>query len=339
LESALALARRVAPSRSTVLLTGETGTGKELVAGLVHGLSPRADGPFVKVNCAALPETLLESELFGHERGAFTGADRLRIGRFEQAHGGTLFLDEIGDMAAATQAKLLRVLQDREFHRLGGARAIRTDVRIVAATNQDLAREIRGGRFREDLFFRLNVIRIFLPPLRERPEDAEALAIHFAAYFAHELGRPLRGLSPAALARLRAHGWPGNVRELRNVIERAVLLADGERIEVDDVDLPAAPALADGAPRIEIPPQGISLRELERCAVLAALERAGFVQKDAAALLGVSRRKLNYMVRRMRITHPSWRRNRAAPAGDPAVALGTSVGGARRDAPPEEPSD
>jgi len=313
-EAALALARRIAPSRSTVLLTGETGTGKELVAGLVHGLSPRADGPFVKVNCAALPETLLESELFGHERGAFTGADRLRIGRFEQANGGTLFLDEIGDMAAATQAKLLRVLQDREFHRLGGTRAIRSDVRIVAATNQDLEREIRDGRFREDLFFRLNVIRIFLPPLRERPEDAEALALHFAESFAHELGRPLRGLSPPALARLRAHGWPGNVRELRNVLERAVLLADGERIEVDDIDLPAAPAPADDELRVEIPPRGISLRDLERGAVLAALRRAGFVQKDAAALLGVSRRKLNYMIQRMRITHPSWRRNRTAPA-------------------------
>ena len=322
LESALALARRVAPSRSTVLLTGETGTGKELVAGLVHGLSPRADGPFVKVNCAALPETLLESELFGHERGAFTGADRLRVGRFEQAHGGTLFLDEIGDMAAATQAKLLRVLQDREFHRLGGSRAIRSDVRIVAATNQDLEREIRSGRFREDLFFRLNVIRIFLPPLRERPEDAEALALHFADEFAHELGRAVRGISPAAMARLRSHPWPGNVRELRNVIERAVLLADGERIEVDDVDLPSVPAPAPDEPRVEIPPQGLSLRGLERSAVLAALRRASFVQKDAAALLGVSRRKLNYMVRRMRITHPSWRRNREAPGesgdGEPA---------------------
>ena len=318
LESALALARRVAPTRSTVLVTGETGTGKELVAGLIHGLSPRAHGPFVKVNCAALPETLLESELFGHERGAFTGADRTRIGRFEQAHGGTLFLDEIGDMAAATQAKLLRVLQDREFHRLGGTREIRADVRILAATNQELEREIRAGRFREDLFFRLNVIRIHLPPLRERPEDAEALALHFTEHFAHELGQPVRGLAAAALARLRAHAWPGNVRELRNVIERAVLLADGERIEPDDVDLPDAPQGVTGEIRVEIPPQGISLRILERSAVLAALRRAGYVQKDAAALLGVSRRKLNYMVQRMRITHPSWRRNRGS-AVDPAA--------------------
>jgi DNA-binding NtrC family response regulator len=313
LAQAVALARRVAPSRSTVLVTGETGTGKELVAGLVHGLSPRADGPFVKVNCAALPETLLESELFGHERGAFTGAERTRVGRFEQAHGGTLFLDEIGDMAAATQAKLLRVLQDREFFRLGGTRAIRSDVRIVAATNQDLEKGMRAGRFREDLFFRLNVIRVDMPPLRDRREDTEELARHFAAEFARELGRPLRALSPGALARLCAHPWPGNVRELRNVVERAVLLADGERIEADDIDLPAPPAPTGSGVRLEIPPQGISLRVVERELVLAALRRAGFVQKDAAALLGVSRRKLNYMVQRMRITHPSWRRNRSGP--------------------------
>jgi transcriptional regulator with PAS, ATPase and Fis domain len=311
----VSLARKVAPSRSTVLVTGETGTGKELVAGLIHGLSPRADGPFVKVNCAALPETLLESELFGHERGAFTGADRTRIGRFEQAHGGTIFLDEIGDMAAATQAKLLRVLQDREFFRLGGTKAIRADVRIVAATNQELEREIRAGRFREDLFFRLNVIRIHLPPLRERPDDAELLAQHFAVQFAHELGRPVRGLAPAAVARLRAHAWPGNVRELRNVLERAVLLADGERIEADDIDLPEAPAPPGAGLRIEMPAAGLALRTVERELVMTALRKAGFVQKDAAALLGVSRRKLNYMVQRMGITHPSWRRNRAEPAG------------------------
>jgi transcriptional regulator with GAF, ATPase, and Fis domain len=298
-----------------VLVTGETGTGKELVAGLIHGLSPRADGPFVKVNCAALPETLLESELFGHERGAFTGADRTRVGRFEQAHGGTIFLDEIGDMAAATQAKLLRVLQDREFFRLGGAKAIRSDVRIVAATNQDLEREIRAGRFREDLFFRLNVIRIPMPPLRERPDDVELLAGHFAALFARELGRPIRALAPGAVARLRAHPWPGNVRELRNVLERAVLLADGERIEADDVDLPEAPAPPGAGLRLEMPASGLALRTVERELVLTALRKAGFVQKDAAALLGVSRRKLNYMVQRMGITHPSWRRNRGGPEG------------------------
>jgi two-component system response regulator HydG len=307
LQTALELARRVASSRSTALITGETGTGKELVAGLIHGLSARADGPFVKMNCAALPETLLESELFGHERGAFTGADRTRIGRFEQANGGTLFLDEIGDMAPSTQAKLLRVLQDREFTRLGGSRPQRADVRIVAATNRELEREMRAGRFREDLFYRLNVIRIAMPALRERPDDVEVLAAHFALHFAREMGRPERRLSPAAVARLRAHSWPGNVRELRNVIERAVLLADGERIEASDVDVSEAPDLVQG-PAAE--PGGQTMRAVERSLVLSALARAGFVQKDAAQLLGVSRRKLNYMVQRMGITHPSWRRNR-----------------------------
>jgi len=312
LQNALGLVRKVASSRATALVTGETGTGKELVAGMIHGLSARADGPFIKVNCAALPETLLESELFGHERGAFTGADRIRIGRFEQAHGGTLFLDEVGDMAPSTQAKLLRVLQDREFTRLGGSRLLRVDVRIVAATNRDLEREMHAGRFREDLFYRLNVIRIAMPALRERQDDVEALAVHFAQHFAREMGRAERRLSPAAIARLRAHGWPGNVRELRNVIERALLLADGERIEASDVDVADAPApeARDG----ESGSRGLSMREVERSLVLSALARAGFVQKDAAALLGVSRRKLNYMVQRMGITHPSWRRNRT-PVG------------------------
>jgi transcriptional regulator with GAF, ATPase, and Fis domain len=296
-----------------VLVTGETGTGKEVIAGLIHGLSPRAEGPFVKMNCAALPETLLESELFGHEKGAFTGADRQRMGRFEQAHGGTLFLDEIGDMAPSTQAKLLRVLQDKEFTRVGGTRPLKADVRIIAATHRELEREIAAGRFRDDLFFRLNVIRIPMPALRERPDDVEALAVHFAAQFARELGRPERRLSAAALARLREHRWPGNVRELRNVIERAVLLADGDRIEPADVEVseaPELPAATDSAER------GLSMRDAERALVLSALRRSGFVQKDAAALLGVSRRKLNYMVQRMGIRHPSWRRNRPEAVAD-----------------------
>ncbi len=320
LRAAVELARRVAPTRSTVLVTGETGTGKELVAGLIHHLSPRADGPFVKVNCAALPETLLESELFGHERGAFTGAERTRIGRFEQASGGTLFLDEVGDLAPATQAKLLRVLQDQQFHRVGGTRVIRTDVRIVAATNQDLASAIRTGRFRQDLYFRLNVIGIHLPPLRERAADTEALARHFLEQFASELTRPCRSFSAAAWQRIRLHPWPGNVRELRNVIERAVLLAEGEQVEVDDVGLAETPALA-GRLRLDLPPEGIPLSEVERSVVLEALRRTGWVQKDAARLLTVSRRKLNYMIRRMGITHPSWRRNRAVPDAAADAAL------------------
>ena len=321
LRAAMDLARRVAPTRSTVLITGETGTGKELIAGLIHGASPRASAPFVKVNCAALPETLLESELFGHERGAFTGADRERVGRFEQASGGTLLLDEIGDMSPATQAKLLRVLQDQEFQRLGGTRTLRTDARIVAATNQDLEEKLRDGRFRDDLFFRLNVIRIELSPLRERPEDLIALAHHFLRRFADGLGRPLRGFSEPALERIRAHPWRGNVRELHNAIERAALMAEGPRIESGDLSLfgERFPSDADGwLPKL--PPDGVSLREVERQLVLEALRRTGYVQKAAAALLGVSRRKLNYMIQRMGITHASWRRNRARPKGEGRAA-------------------
>ncbi len=314
LEAAIDLARRVAPTRSTILVTGETGTGKELIAALVHALSPRANAPFVKVNCAALPETLLESELFGHERGAFTGADRTRIGRFEQADRGTLLLDEVGDMSPVTQAKVLRVLQDGEFNRLGGTRALRCDVRIVAATNRELEEAIQSGDFREDLYFRLNVIRIHLPPLRERPADVAALARHFLAEFARELGRPRTGFSDAALARLQAHAWPGNVRELRNAIERAVLLSDGPRIEVDNVALPERRSRPRGEEwRPELPAEGLPLEQVERAVLLEALRRSAWVQKDAAAFLGVSRRKLNYMIRRMGITHPTWRRNRGKP--------------------------
>jgi DNA-binding NtrC family response regulator len=318
LRAAIDLARRVAPSRSTVLITGETGTGKELIAALIHRASPRAGGPLVKVNCAALPETLLESELFGHERGAFTGADSQRVGRFEEASGGTLFLDEIGEMSATTQAKLLRVLQDQEFHRLGGTRLLRTDARIVSATNGDLEEMIREGLFREDLFFRLNVIRIHLPPLRERPEDLVALAHHFLQHFAREQNRPIRGFQEDALARIRTHPWPGNVRELRNAIERAVLMAEGSRVRAGDLSLATGAAFdggLDGRPLL--PADGATLEEMERRLVTEALERTGWVQKEAARLLGVSRRKLNYMIQRMGITHPSWRRNRAArPAGE-----------------------
>jgi DNA-binding NtrC family response regulator len=309
--AAIELAQRVAPTRSTVLVTGETGTGKELIAGLVHAASPRSDGPFVKVNCAALPETLLESELFGHERGAFTSADRQRIGRFEQASGGTLFLDEIGDLSLATQSKLLRVLQDQEFQRLGGTRTLRTDARVVAATNKALRSAIAAGEFREDLYFRLNVITIELPALRERAGDLEPLAQHFLAEFAAELGRPRAGFSAAALQRMRAHAWPGNVRELRNVIERAVLMGDGPLVEAGDLSIAADIGVPGrGGWRPQLPPTGMDLRDVERAVVLEALERCAWVQKEAAAWLRVSRRKLNYMIQQMGITHATWRRNR-----------------------------
>ncbi len=311
MRAAVELATRVAPTRSTVLLTGETGTGKELVAGLIHAGSPRAARPFVKVNCAALPETLLESELFGHERGAFTGADRQRAGRFEQADGGSLFLDEVGDMTPATQVKLLRVLQDGEFQRVGGTRPQRCDVRIIAATNHDLEQRVREGLFREDFYFRLHVIRVHMPPLRERGGDVLALARHFLAQFAHELGRSGARFSEAALERIRAHAWPGNVRELRNAVERALLLSDDDEIGAEHIGLGGAGA---AGWRPELPAGGLALAEVERAVVLEALRRVGFVQKEAASLLRVSRRKLNYMIRRMGITHPTWRRNRVEDA-------------------------
>jgi len=311
MRDAVDLARRIADTRSTVLITGETGTGKEIIAGLIHDCSSRAKQSFVKVNCAALPETLLESELFGHERGAFTGADRRRVGRFEQASGGTLFLDEIGDVTLATQAKLLRVLQDQDFHRLGGTKSLRTDARIVAATNRDLDEARRTGSFREDLYFRLDVIAIHLPPLRERTEDLMALAHLLLDELAVELDRPLRGATPAALARIRAYAWPGNVRELRNVLERAVLTAPGDRVEASDLVLAQGGSARPAASwRPGLPPEGLSLRDAERDLVVAALERSGWVQKDAAGMLGISRRKLNYMIQKMGVTHPSWRRNR-----------------------------
>jgi DNA-binding NtrC family response regulator len=318
LRAALDLAKRVAPTRSTVLITGDTGTGKELIAGLIHRASPRAEGPLVKVNCAALPETLLESELFGHERGAFTGADRQRIGRFEEANGGTLFLDEVGDTSRATQAKLLRVLQDQLFHRLGGSKLLRTDARIISATNHDLGARIAEGEFREDLYFRLNVIRIHLPPLRERPEDLVDLAHHFLRELGAEMRHPVRGFTEMALAKIRSHDWPGNVRELHNTLERAVLMAEGPRIDAEDLSILRGRSVEDSRSwRHELPAEGISLRDVERELVIEALERTGYVQKDAAKLIGVSRRKLNYMIQRMGITHPAWRRNRdsASAAG------------------------
>ncbi len=316
----VATATRVAAIRSTVLLSGETGTGKEVVASLIHGHSPRASGPFVKVNCAALPETLLESELFGHEVGAFTGADRERVGHFEAASGGTLLLDEIAEISPATQAKLLRVLQEHEFYRLGGTRPIETRARIVAATNRDLAAALASGALREDLFYRLNVIAIHLPPLRDRREDIELLAEHFAARFAREFGRETPPLSGDALAALRAHPWPGNVRELENALERAVLLCEGEVLDASHLSLEQAVGSQDpGSWRIELPPGGLSLQTVERALVEAALERADYVQKDAAALIGVSKRKLNYMIERMGIVHPRWRKNRDTRAPESAT--------------------
>jgi DNA-binding NtrC family response regulator len=282
---------QIAPSRATVLITGESGTGKELVAAAIHHRSPRAAGPFVRLHCAALAETLLESELFGHERGAFTGADKRREGRFEQASGGTLFLDEIGEISLATQVKLLRVLQEREFERVGGNQTVRVDVRVIAATNRDLKALVAAGRFREDLYYRLNVINLTLPTLRERSSDIPALAMHFLKRYAEESGKQIKTFSDAALALLAHHAWPGNVRELENVVERAVVLAEGEIIEPQHLP----PEFTAASRRGKVPTiPGATLEELERYAITNTLEFVGGSTSRAAAILDISVRKIQY---------------------------------------------
>src|ERR671918_709290 len=311
LQSVPAIVKKVAKSNSTVLIRGETGTGKELIAGAIHHNSLRAARNFVKVNCAALQENLLESELFGHEKGAFTGADKQRIGRFEQADGGTLFLDEIGDMSANTQAKILRVLQEHEFERLGGTRTIKVDVRLIAATNRDLTTMVESGHFREDLYYRLNVVTIEMPPLRERKEDVAALAGFFIKRFSGELKKKMDGLEPDALKLLMRYQWPGNIRELENAIERAMLLADGTHIAIEDLRL--GDQSSSGAPRetasiIKIPPTGIPLEEIERLALVEALKMSNWVQKDAAELLAISPRVMNYKIKTLGIEFPRGRR-------------------------------
>jgi DNA-binding NtrC family response regulator len=282
---------QIAPSRATVLLSGESGTGKELVAAAIHHSSNRCDRPFVKLHCAALAESLLESELFGHERGAFTGAERRREGRFELADGGTLFLDEIGEISSATQVKLLRVLQEREFERVGGNQTLKVDVRVIAATNRDLKEMVQRGEFREDLFYRLNVINVHLPPLRQRVGDVPALALHFAKRFSEDNAKAVTKISDRALSLLAAYTWHGNVRELENVIERAVVLADGDTIEVNH--LPPELAADSGSGTTPMIP-GSTMADLERHAILATLEACGGSTSKAADVLGISVRKIQY---------------------------------------------
>ncbi|MBK7582239.1 MAG: sigma-54-dependent Fis family transcriptional regulator [Myxococcales bacterium] len=282
---------QVAPSRATVLLTGESGTGKELIAAAIHHRSPRKDGPFIRLHCAALAETLLESELFGHERGAYTGADRRREGRFEQADGGTLFLDEIGDITPSTQVKLLRVLQERQFERVGGNQTLTVDVRMVAATNRDLKQLVADGQFREDLYYRLNVINVHLPPLRRRRSDVAALAAHFLERFGKENEKQIDRFSDSSLAQIVAYNWPGNVRELENVVERAVVLADGPSIESHH--LPAELGSVEGGNVLPTIP-GSSMADIERHAILTTLEAHGGSTSKAAEVLGISVRKIQY---------------------------------------------
>ncbi len=283
------VAQQVAGSRATVLLTGESGTGKGELARAIHAISPRAHEPFVALHCAALAESLLESELFGHEKGAFTGADRKRLGRFEQAHGGTLFLDEVGEISPAIQVKLLRVLQERAFERVGGGETIKVDVRLVAATNRDLAKEVREGRFREDLYYRLNVVLIELPPLRLRGRDPLLLAEHFLRRFVAENHAAIEGFSEAARAKLTRHTWPGNVRELENAIERAVVLCDGPQIEAEHLPFDSAADVQGG---VRIP--GSTMAEIEQHAILSTLDAAGGSTARAAEILDISVRTIQY---------------------------------------------
>jgi DNA-binding NtrC family response regulator len=295
MQEALALARHYAQADATVLLTGESGTGKEMVARYLHRHSRRSAGPFVSLNCAAIPDHLLESELFGHEKGAFTGAVARRVGKFEEAHGGTLLLDEISEMEPRLQAKLLRAIQEREIDRVGGSRPVKVDIRLVATSNRDLERAVADGQFREDLYFRLNVLALELPPLRERPGDIEALARHFAARHARDNGLPARPFAPAALARLRAHGWRGNVRELDNCVYRAVLLASGDTIPAEAIVLQGASrqAAAPAEPTLI----GRTVADVERDLIIGTLRHTSGNRTHAATLLGISIRTLRNKLR------------------------------------------
>ena len=287
----LGMISAIAPSEATVLITGESGTGKEVAARLIHANSNRRKGPYVAVNCAALSETLLESELFGHEKGAFTGAEKRREGRFLAADKGTIFLDEVGEIPLAMQVKLLRVIQERELQRVGGDQTIRVDVRILAATNRDLKREVEEGRFRQDLYYRLNVVSLQLPPLRERGEDIPLLAMHFLTMFAERNAKIVKGFTPAAMDRLLKYAWPGNVRELENVVERAVVLLIGEY--VSERELP--PGLTEDNEAGKAPKRdfgNMTLEEIERMAVLDTLEQVGGNKSEAARRLGINRKTL-----------------------------------------------
>ena len=300
LEAVLEQIERVAPTDSTVLIQGETGTGKELIAHAIHNLSSRAGRPFIRLNCAAIPLDLLESELFGHEKGAFTGAIAQKIGRFELADKGTLFLDEVGDIPPALQPKLLRVLQEQEFERLGSARTHQVDVRLVAATNRDLTDMVKRNEFRSDLYYRLNVFPVMLPPLRERREDIPALVTHFAEIFGRRMGKQIEHIPPATMSALSSYHWPGNIRELQNLIERAVILSNGG---VLPNSLPET-----GAQQVVVNAPATTLRDSERALILRTLEVVGWViggPKGAAAKLGLKRTTLIHKMQKLGISRPS----------------------------------
>ena len=294
------LALQVADSEANILITGESGTGKELIAAAIHHHSPRRERPLLSLNCAALTETLLESQLFGHVRGAFTGALSTRKGLLEEAGGGTLFLDEVGDMSTAIQAKLLRVIQSREFLPVGATRTRSVDIRFVAATNKELEKEIHAGRFREDLFYRLNVISLHLPPLRERPEDVEPLARHFLDKFAHRMNRDITAISRETLIALETHSWPGNVRELENVMERAVILTRGNEVELGVLPLKMTAAQTESA----VNGDEVSLESVEIEHIRRVLDRTGFHKARSSEILGISRKTLDRKIAEYRIPAP-----------------------------------
>jgi len=295
MQEIFATVARIAPTRATVLLCGESGVGKDVIARAIHHHSPRKDRPFVKINCTAIPENLMESELFGYDKGAFTGANTSKAGKFETANTGTVFLDEIGDVPGSIQVKLLRVLQDREFERLGSNRTMHTDVRVIAATNVDLRAALEQGTFREDLYYRLNVVPINLPPLRERKEDIPYLVDHFARKFGGSI-------SEAAIERLTAYHWPGNVRELENVVERSILLAGGPRVEAEDVKIDTAQRSRPAAGAADqFLPEGMTLDQYEQALIREALKRADGNKSQAARLLGLTRNALRYRLAQMGI--------------------------------------
>lgn len=299
--------RKFAETDATILMMGDTGTGKSFLSGTMHFNSKRRQKAFIKINCANIPETLLESELFGHEKGAFTGADKLRIGRFEQAHGGTMFLDEIGEISLSLQSKLLRVLEEKSFERIGGNKTIHSNVRVIAATNKNLEQLISEGKFREDLYYRINVLHAMLPPLRQRRECIEPLAYALLSKTCRSLGKKHVGFSPAVMERIKTYPWPGNIRQLANTIERAAILEESPIIEEGSISMPKAIGKSETKADVSAPE---SLEMGEREHIIKALKENLWIQKDAAGQLGVSPRTLNYKIKKFGISHPRWRKHK-----------------------------
>ncbi|HLB84682.1 MAG TPA: sigma-54 dependent transcriptional regulator, partial [Steroidobacteraceae bacterium] len=297
------LMKVAASPASTVLLTGESGTGKDLAAKVIHYTSQRASKPFMNITCSALPETLLESELFGHERGAFTDARQLKRGLLETADGGTVFLDEIGEIVPLLQSKLLRFLEEKAFKRVGGSTDIKVDVRVIAATNRSLEEEVKKGRFREDLYYRLNVMAVPLPPLRDRRDDIPALITHYIDTFNVEFRKKIRGVAPSAQEALRTYNWPGNVRELRNAVERAMLLSESAELNESNFPVLSAPG-GEVSSGMNLPVSGINLEALERSLVVQALERSGWNQTKAATMLGLNRDQIRYRIEKFELEKP-----------------------------------